>query len=255
MVQGQGVQLRRVRLDLHIHTVLSPCSEIDEMTPRAIVRAALDKGLDLIAICDHNSARNVAAAQRAALDKDLEVLAGMEVTSSEEAHILGLFGTHEQVMALQEEVYGRLPGVNDEEAFGIQVVVDHEDMVEDLDQRLLIGATTMSAKRIVDLIRNLGGISVASHIDRPSFSVFSQLGFIPPDLRFHAVEVSRRATVGEALRKYPQIADYPILRSSDAHRIEDVGSVFTEALMGPPCFDELRLTLSGEEGRGLLAEQ
>lgn len=221
------------------------------MTPKAIVKTAIDKGLDMIAICDHNSARNVAATQRAALDKDLEVLAGMEVTSSEEIHILGLFGTVEQVYELQDEVYGRLPGRNDEEAFGYQVVVDYEDMVEDLDQRLLIGATTLKAKKVVELIRALGGISVACHVDRPSFSVFSQLGFLPPDLRFDAVEVSKRTSVKEALKKYSQIIEYPILRSSDAHKLEDIGTVFTEALMEIVGFEELKLALAGSSGRAI----
>lgn len=254
MVRARHNELRRYKLDLHIHTVLSPCSEIDEMTPRSIVAAALERGLDLIAVCDHNSARNVVATRRAAKNTTLDVFAGMEVTSSEEVHILGLFGRQEQVMALQDEVYSRLPGVNDEEAFGYQVVVDHEDMVEDLDQRLLIGATTMSAKRVVELIRDLGGISVACHIDRPSFSVFSQLGFIPPDLRFDAVEVSARTSVEEAVKRFSQIADYPILRSSDAHRLEDVGSVFTEALMGGAGFEEFKLALANRAGRRIITE-
>ncbi len=222
------------------------------MTPKAIVRTAIKKGLHMIAICDHNSARNVAAAQKAALDKDLEVLAGMEVTSSEEIHIIGLFGTLDQVYELQDEVYARLPGRNDEEAFGYQVVVDHEDMVEDLDQRLLIGATTLKAKRIVELINGLGGVSIACHVDRPSYSVFSQLGFLPPDLRFDAVEVSKRTSVRDALKKYSQIADYPILRSSDAHKLEDVGSVYTEAMMEIVGFEELKLALERSKDRAIL---
>ena len=115
------------------------------MTPRAIVRTALDKGLDMIAVCDHNSARNAAAALRAAAGSNLTVIPGIEITSSEEVHVLGLFPSETEAEAVQEEVYARLIGENKEEVFGYQVVVDEFDDVEDLDQRLLIGATTLSA--------------------------------------------------------------------------------------------------------------
>ena len=112
--RGRQVDLKIYRLDLHVHTVLSPCTEIAEMTPRAIVRTALDRGLDMIAVCDHNSARNTAATRRAAEGSGLTVIPGIEITSSEEVHILGLFPTESDAEAVQEEVYARLFGQNDE---------------------------------------------------------------------------------------------------------------------------------------------
>jgi 4,5-DOPA dioxygenase extradiol len=114
-------------------------------------------GLDIIAICDHNSARNASATVRAAINTDLTVIPGMEITSSEEVHILGLFPSDREAEAVQDEVYGRLVGQNQEKVFGYQVVVNEDDEVEDLDQRLLIGATTLNCERVVSLIHDFGG--------------------------------------------------------------------------------------------------
>ena len=225
------------------------------MTPRAIVRTALDKGLDMIGICDHNSSRNTAAVGRAARNTGLTVIPGMEVTSSEEVHIVGLFPTDEATESLQEEVYARLPGLNDEEVFGYQVVVDEEDMVEDLDQRLLIGATTLNSHKVVSIIHRLGGLAVAAHIDRQSFGIFSQLGFIPDDLELDALEISWRTNYKEAREKYPQCRGYSLIRSSDAHTLEDVGKISSTARMAGPSFDELRKAFAGEQGRAIVETQ
>ena len=222
------------------------------MTPRAIVRTALDKGLDMIAICDHNSARNTAATRRAARGGGLTVLPGIEVSSSEEIHILGLFGSDEAAEAMQEEVYSRLRGQNDEEVFGYQVVVDEEDQVEDLDQRLLIGASTLGVDRVVDLIHRLGGLAVASHVDREGFGIFGQLGFIPDNLALDALEVSRRADYEAVRARHRQSQDYALITSPDAHYLEDIGVVATRALMAEPTFEELKLALGRSEGRRIL---
>jgi 3',5'-nucleoside bisphosphate phosphatase len=246
------VDLRIFRLDLHIHTVLSPCTEIADMTPRAIVQAALARDLDMIAICDHNSARNVAATRRAAERTGLTVIPGIEITASEEVHILGLFASDEEVLGVQEEVYGRLYGENDEDVFGFQVVVDEDDLVEDLDKRLLIGATTLSTERVVKLIHEFRGLAVASHVDRSGFGIFSQLGFIPPGLQLEALEVSKRSDFERVRVRYPQCGDYPLITSSDAHYLADIGAAVTLARMAEPTFDELRKAMAGEDGRGIV---
>jgi 3',5'-nucleoside bisphosphate phosphatase len=250
--RGSEVELGVYKVDLHIHTVLSPCTEIDEMTPKAIVRTAIEKGLHMIAICDHNSARNAAVTARIGAAQGLAVLPGMEVTTSEEVHVLGLFATADAAGMLQEEVYGHLLGQNDEETFGYQVVVDDDDMVEDLDERLLIGATTLGISRVVETIHAFGGLAIASHVDRSGFGLFSQLGFIPPGLALDAVEVSKHTDEDTIRKRYPQCGDFPILSSSDAHRLEEIGAVVTRIRMTRPSFDELRLALSGLEGRAIL---
>ncbi|MBI4963319.1 MAG: PHP domain-containing protein [Desulfomonile tiedjei] len=249
--RGQGVNLKTYRIDLHIHTVLSPCTEIADMTPRAIVKVALERGLDMIAVCDHNSARNTAATRRAAAGSGLVVLAGMEIASSEEVHFVGLFPSDEEAATAQEEVYAHLFGENDEDVFGCQAVVNEDDEVEDLDQRLLISATTLSAERVVRLIHDRNGLAVASHVDRQSYGIFSQLGFIPDGLKLDALEISSRTDSDTTLKKYRQCTGYPLITSSDAHYLEDIGKAFTIARMVQPSFEELRKALAGVEGRAI----
>jgi predicted metal-dependent phosphoesterase TrpH len=247
--RGRQVDLNIYKLDLHIHTVLSPCTEIADMTPKAIVRVALDRGLDMIAVCDHNSARNTAATRRAATGSGLVVLAGMEIASSEEVHFVGLFPSDEEATAAQEEVYAHLFGENDEDVFGCQAVVNEDDEVEDLDQRLLISATTLSAEKVVKLIHDHNGLAVASHVDRQSYGIFSQLGFIPDDLKLDALEISRRTDSDTIRKKYRQCQEYPLIMSSDAHFLEDVGRTYTIARMAEPSLPELRKALAAEGGR------
>jgi 3',5'-nucleoside bisphosphate phosphatase len=249
---GGKVELRVFRVDLHIHTVLSPCTEIAEMTPRAIVRTALEKGLDMIAICDHNSARNVAAAVRSARGSRLKVIPGMEITSSEEVHFVGLFPTPASAEDAQDEVYSHLHGENNEEVFGYQVVVDEHDQVEDLDQRLLIGATTLEAERVVDLIRRFGGLAIASHVDRSGFGIFSQLGFIPDTLKLDALEISKRMNFQAARDRFRQCSAHALIRSSDAHSLEDVGAASTLLRMAEATLQEVQKALAGIEGRAIL---
>jgi 3',5'-nucleoside bisphosphate phosphatase len=252
MKSGEQAVLKVYRLDLHIHTVLSPCTDIAEMTPKAIVQTACEKGLDVIAVCDHNSARNTAATRRAAANTGLTVIPGMEITSSEEVHIIGLFPSDEEAEATQEEVYARLHGENDEDVFGYQVVVDEEDQVEDVDGRLLISATTLSAEKVVSLIHRFGGVAIASHVDRQGFGIFSQLGFIPESLRFDALEISKRTDFNSVRKKFPQCRDFPLVTSSDAHFLSDMGSVATRMLMAEPSFQELQKALLGRDGRRIL---
>lgn len=231
---------------------MSPCTDIAEMTPKAIVRAACEKGLDVIAICDHNSARNTAATRRAAARTGLTVFSGMEITSSEEVHIVGLFPTDSDAEAAQEEVYARLFGENDEDVFGYQIVVDEDDQVEDMDSRLLIGATTLSSEKVVDLIHRFSGLAIASHVDRQGFGIFSQLGFIPDNLKFDALEISKRTDFRAVRAKFPQCREFPLITSSDAHFVADVGTAETRMLMAEPTFAEVRKALAGLEDRRIL---
>ncbi|MBI5188431.1 MAG: PHP domain-containing protein, partial [Nitrospirae bacterium] len=170
------------RADLHIHTCLSPCADL-LITPYRIVEKAASLGLNIIAICDHNSAENVEVAKRVAKEKGINAISGIEITSSEEVHILGLFGDIEDALKMQDIVYENLQlGENDEEVFGMQVIVNEKDEVLDFNKRLLIGATRLSVNKIVETIHSLGGLAIAAHIDREGFGIIGQLGFIPPEL-------------------------------------------------------------------------
>ena len=235
--------------DLHIHTCLSPCGEL-EMSPSGIVEAALARGINIIAICDHNSALNVPYVIRAAKSRGLEVVPGMEVNTKEEVHLLALFETQEAAFAMQEEVYAVLPGENDEETFGLQVIANENSEVEGFEKRLLIGACGLSLERAIEIVHGLGGLAIPSHIDREAFSLVGQLGFIPPGLPVDALEISRRTKPEEAIARIPEAKGYPLITNSDAHFLEDVGKAFTRFRLKTRSFDEIRMALKREDGRG-----
>jgi PHP family Zn ribbon phosphoesterase len=244
--------LRRVRADLHIHTCLSPCGEL-AMSPRAVVERARAAGLDLVAVTDHNTTRNAVAVAEAAEGTGLAVLPGIEVTTSEEVHILGLFEAGSDIGPFQAEIDRNLPDVPAKRKFiEDQVVVDAEDYVTGFDPRCLFGATLFTVHEAVALIHRHGGLAIACHIDRESFSLVSQLGFIPPGLGLDAVEVSPRSSAAEAEARFGPFAPLAVVRFSDAHRPEEIGTAATDFLVASPGLAEVRLALAGRDGRRVL---
>jgi len=243
--------LKKFKADLHIHSCLSPCSDWD-MSPKKIVAKSLERQLDLIAICDHNTAENAAAALREGTRHGITVLPGMEICSREEVHLVTLFKKIETALKMQEFIYAHLPGKNQPEVFGHQVVADEHDQVLGENPRLLIGATQLSLLEIVEKAHHLGGICISSHVDRPSYSLIGQLGFIPEDLHLDAVEVSHRVPLNKALTEVPGIKNYPCVTSSDAHFLSDIGKTWTEFILAAPTLQEIRMALAGTEGRRIL---
>jgi PHP family Zn ribbon phosphoesterase len=245
---------RCYRADLHVHTCLSPCADLT-MSPKRIVETGLKKDLDIIAVCDHNSAENVGAAIRAACGTKLTILAGMEITSSEEAHIIGLFPAYDAVNALQDLVYQNLtPGENNESLFGAQIIANELDEIEGYNKRLLIAATKLPVGRIVDEIHQLKGIAIASHVDREAYSIIGQLGFIPEDLMLDALEISTSLSIPEARAKFPEIEKYTLISSSDAHYLNDIGRAFTQLMIEKPTLEELGKAFKGTEGRSVVSQ-
>lgn len=236
------------RADLHIHSCLSPCGDWG-MSPRDIVAKSCELGLHIIAICDHNSMENAAAAMAAGESTGLCVIPGMEICSREEVHVLGLFETLDQAAKMQETVYANLPGTNDAELWGTQVVANEKNEVVCENQRLLIGATTLYLDAIVDAVHALGGLCIASHVDRPSFSVISNLGFIPPDVKFDALEVSYRVPLSEAYHRIPGIERFACITSSDAHFIKDIGRAWTRFRLEAPSLQEIQYAFQGIDSR------
>jgi len=241
--------LRPFKADLHIHTCLSPCSELD-MSSNGILTAAKKKEIDIIGICDHNSSENSLAVMNAAKKMNIIVFPGMEVTSQEEVHVLALFDEIENALKLQKFVYKNLPGENDEKAFGMQVVVNEKEEVLGFNNKLLIGATTIPLEEVIRLIHSFSGIAIASHVDRESFSIIGQLGFIPDNLELDALEISPNVTYKEARKRYAD--NYPITCSSDAHYPDDIGKGSTTFLLEDGTVTEIKKALKNEEGRKLI---
>lgn len=236
--------LKELRMDLHIHTCLSPCGDIS-MVPPTIIERALGAGLQGIAICDHNTGANVAAVRAAGAEKGLQVIAGMEVTTAEEIHLLALFDREIGLNAFDELVKAHLSGANDPHAFGDQIIVDkHGDPVA-LEEVLLIGAVDLEIGRIVEEVHRLNGLAIASHVDKQTFSLLSQLGFIPPDLDLDGVELSRHAGTQE---QYP-LRDLPVIRCSDAHFPEEIGQADTTFVVQEATVAEIGLALAQKRGR------
>jgi PHP family Zn ribbon phosphoesterase len=245
---------RCYRADLHVHTCLSPCADLT-MSPKRIVETGIKKGIDIIAVCDHNSAENVLAAIKASRDTKLTVLAGMEITSAEEAHVIGLFATYDAVHALQDLVYENLTaGENDESLFGAQIIANEFDEIEGHNKRLLIGATNLPVGRIVDEIHELKGLAIASHVDREAYSIIGQLGFIPEGLKLDALEISPSTTVAEARERFPEIKKYTLVSSSDAHFLDDIGKTTTQLMIENPTLEELTKAFQDIDGRSVLSQ-
>ncbi len=255
--------LKNLKMDLHVHTCLSPCGDL-AMLPRRIASRARQQGLDAIAISDHNSAENVVAVRKAAEQEGVAVIGGIEVTSEEEVHILALFDDDEGLFELQRVIYDNLPGVNDEQAFGEQVLADEHDEVTGINDRLLIGATELSVDTIVDTIHSLGGLAIAAHIDRERFGIIGQLGFIPEGLALDGVEVAaekRAQEEGSRVQGFKGSSPgtlgpstpFPAITSSDAHFIDDIGRSSTVFLVEEATASEIGKALRNEDGRSILA--
>ena len=243
--------LKKFKTDLHIHTCLSPCGDMD-MMPTLIVEKARSKGLDVIGICDHNSSENVIAVKKAGEKNNLKVLGGMEVTSKEEVHILALFDEDKDLFKLQKIVYENLKGVNDEEHFGYQVVVNEQDKAIDLNKRLLIGATDLTVDKIVELIHSLNGLAIASHVDRERFSLIGQLGFVPEGLELDGLELSPRYAFGKKELDFPMASGFPLVTFSDAHLPDDIGKTSTTFLLDDITVIELKKALMNKDGRSII---
>jgi len=245
--------MRVWRADLHVHTCLSPCADLS-MAPRTIVAAALERGLDAIGVADHNSAGNIPAVVGAARQTRLAVLPAMEITSREEVHILAIFGDLEAARAMQEVVYQRLPGENQPEIFGLQVLVNEDHDVLGFEPRLLAGATEMSVSEIVRRVHALGGLAIAAHADREAFGLLGHLGFVPPDLALDAVELSPHMPAAEFRKRWPECAALAVVRSSDAHWPEQIGACTTSFRLQRITVDELRQAFARREGRCVVNE-
>jgi hypothetical protein len=244
----RGEDLRPIWADLHIHTVLSPCAEV-EMIPPLIVRRAQELGLGLIAVTDHNTAENVAAVQTAARGSGIVVLPGMEVQTVEEAHILCLFDVIDQVLGFQELIYASLPALpNRADVFGEQYVVDETGEFVRLNERLLLVSSSLSVNEIVAASTKFGGCAIAAHVDRQAFSLLGNLGFIPDDLAIAALEISRLTPPETAVVRLPLLQGWPLVTSGDAHRLGEMRAS-TLITMGQPSISELKLAFQGQGGR------
>jgi 3',5'-nucleoside bisphosphate phosphatase len=241
--------MNKYRADLHVHTVLSPCAEV-EMIPPLIVQEALEHDIRLIAITDHNATGNIRAVMEAAQGTDLTVLPGMELQTHEEVHLLCLFETIKQAETWQKVVDKILPDrPNNPEFFGEQFIVDASGEFIRREERLLIVSADIELDEAAAQVHALGGFAIPAHVDRKAFSLIANLGLIPPG--FEALEISRHLKPDEAAVRYPQLRGYPLIQSGDVHRLEEFLGV-CEFQIKAPTLGEIRMALKGTSERSLL---
>ncbi len=232
--------------DLHIHSCLSPCGDKD-MTPNNIVNMALLKGLDLIALTDHNSCKNCPPILAAAAGKPITVLPGLELTTAEEIHLLFLFPNLERAMAFDRYVYQRLlPVKNRPAVFGSQLLLDGLDRLLGEEPLLLINATSITVDDAPVLADRFGGLVLPAHIDRPSNSILAALGVVPPHLGFTALEVKDPAAFFVQPQNRSLRQQYRVLTSSDAHRLGDIAEPVHALPLESPTFAALAAYLQNK---------
>lgn len=213
--------------DLHIHSTLSPCGSL-EMSPKKIVQKAKEIGLNLISITDHNSIANSAVTQKLSYENGIEYLFGMEVQTEEEIHVLTYFDNYSDLYEVWNIVYDRLPDIkNNPDYFGDQVIVDKDENIIGYEDKLLINSSKISFKELFNIVIKRNGIFIPAHIDRETFSVISQLGFIPQDIDIKFVEISYSKEKEDFLKYYPDYIKYVFISFSDAHFLDDIGRGYT----------------------------
>jgi len=240
-----------VAADLHVHTVVSACAEV-EMIPPLIVRRARELGLKLIGVTDHHSVENAQAVQQAARQYGIKVLPGMEVQTREEVHVICLFDELDTAENWQEMIWKYLPEAsNREEHFGVQYVVDAQGGYVRTNTRLLQISTTLSFEQVVLLGEQWGGLALPAHVDRPKYSLFANLGMIPEGVELVGVEISRHVTAEEAHSRFPSLRGVGLLQSGDAHRLDDMINT-TRLKVADLTLPELRKALLRQEGREVI---
>lgn len=209
-------------VDLHIHSALSPCADKD-MTPNNIINMALLKGLDAIAITDHNSGANLEAVSKCAKKSGLLFIPGIEVETSEEVHLVCLFPDVESALKMHCCISEALPPLkNRKDIFGEQLILDENDRVTGEEDQMLITATNLSVYDVFGSAALLGGAVIPAHVDRPSYSMLSNLGMIPDDLGIKYLEISRNCDKYEFRASRPELDGFGLIRSSDAHYLGDM---------------------------------
>ena len=244
--------MNRYFYDLHIHSCLSPCAD-DDNTPNNLAGMGMLAGLGLMALTDHNSSKNCPAFFKAAEKVGIIPVAGMELETSEDVHVVCLFPTLEDALNFDEVVASRrLPIKNKPEVYGEQTIMDEDDNVIGSEELLLVVATTIPLDEVCGLCDSHNGVCYPAHVDRQSNGIISILGDIPPDLPFSCAELHDLSLADELSAKYPTLSRLMLLSSSDAHRLEDINDArhYIELDSSPDNPDAVRKELIERLKRG-----
>lgn len=211
--------------DLHIHSCLSPCADND-MTPFNICGMAALKGLQIVALTDHNSCANCEVFLKAAKKYGLIGICGMELTTAEEIHLVILFESLEQSLCFSSEVEKhRLMIPNKPEIFGDQLITDCEDETVATDFYFLPAATDLSLEQVYLLAKKFDAVIFPAHIDRVSNGIVGILGTVPEKPFFNCIEYNDSSNIEKYQAEIPSIKDKKVLVNSDAHHLWEINEM------------------------------
>lgn len=246
--------MQNFRADLHIHTVLSPCADL-EMTPRKIVGRAVEAGLHIIGITDHNSTLNAEVVRKLGEEKGILVLMGAEVTTREEVHCLAFFEDSEKREIFQkflDENKNRIP--NPDGHFGYQPMVDADENIMEMIPYYLTAAIKRSIDEVSNKVQELEGIFIPAHVNRPMNGLFAQLGILPSDLVFDALEITGKTRSDDVRKQFQLDESITLIRSSDAHFPQQIGTSYSVFEMEEATFSEIKKTLNQLNNRKVRIE-
>jgi len=250
--ENKDSDLKVFRADLHVHTCLSPCGSLD-MSPVRIIEEARQKHIDILGITDHNSTRQCKVVMELGHQVGITIWGGAELNTREEVHCLALFDNMDALEAFQQWLDRWLTVIrNKPDYFGHQVWVDKKENILGIEDRLLISALDRSLEQSYEEVHRLGGVFIPAHINRKSYSLISQLGFVPPDIKADALEISPQPK-GEIVDRMRWATIKPLIVGSDAHHPEQLGSAVTLLKMKNRTLIEFKKALNDEAGRGILA--
>lgn len=236
----------KLMADLHIHSVLSPCGSL-EMSPKKILEKAKSIGLNLISITDHNSIENSMVAYNLAKKYDINYLFGMEVQTKEEIHVLIYFDKFEELYDVYKIVYENIPDIkNKPEIFGDQVVVDEYENIIKFEEKMLLNSTNLSIKELNEIVTKMNGLFIPAHIDSETYSIISQIGFIPQDLKIDFLELTYLIEKEKFLEENLEYSQYKYVSFSDAHFLSDIGRSVTIFEVDSPSIFSLK-TIESEK--------
>ena len=230
------------KADLHVHTVLSPCAEV-EMIPPLIVEEAISKSIDIIAITDHNSISNIESVQKAAKHTEIKIIPGIEIQTKEEIHSLCLFNSLSNCKKFFSEIETFFPTKkNKPEIFGEQFIVDHTGKFIARENQLLISSVNISLEKAFDLTKKYNGLFIPAHIDNKTFGMIGHLGIIPGSIKFDALEISKNLHIDDTELIFKNPLAIPIIKNSDSHQLSDLYG-YNHFYLNTPSLHEISLAL------------
>jgi PHP family Zn ribbon phosphoesterase len=210
------------------------------MAPESVMLAARDQHLDIVSITDHNSMQNSLVYRQSAQKHHLSYIFGVEIQTGEEIHLIALFDDWTLAEEFNDELYQSLiPIKNDPEFFGDQVVIDQQTNILKFEEKALLNSSTWSVEETVHKVREKHGFIFPAHVDHDSYSILSQLGFIPEELELTALGISASCDIDKLLAVHPQLSQYSLIRNSDAHYLKDIGAGFSEFYLQEPSLAEI----------------